>query len=753
VSENFENELRDIASALETAAKQAGLSPEITGVAASVTPDEPIRSSAEDRLNRSDFAAELARAILQFDRTESVVVGIHGRWGTGKTSLLNLIHEKLQQVSPEAPIIFRFNPWGFSDQEQLTMKFFGEMAAFLRLHLSIPSLAAISDSVEAYGEVLSPLARLIFPRATEAVRVGWKWLRKLKPGPPRTAAELKDRINSGLQQSGLKFIIMIDDIDRLNAAEIRQTFQLIKLNANFSNTVYVVAFDKRPVEKALKQVSPGPPREYLEKIIQVSFSLPPIAETTLTEIIFTTFNEIMTSLGIQNVNMQRFGNMFHSGFRASFKTIRDANRYFNLFRFVLNLIRRDTNFIDLAAIEALALFYPNLYQAIEANGELFAGGWGGLNERREKEGERRKYDKIFSHLRGPRRDAAISLCTFLFPKLEWIYGPSNTIYGSESEKQWQKRKRVAASKYFPYYFQLAVPTTEVSQSELDRAIEETKSVGAFVEVLHRFKNSQRFSAFIDRLREHLGSLERTQLLVILESIFVFGDEIETESAVLFGVISEYIRFGMWLLLDVLDVLGADRFKLLCDAMRGRPAVFTISDVTVMFDRVISGANDSARLRSRFPELNSDIVAEMKKISVDAIELAVRENRLQTAPRLGAVLYRWREWGDAKRVSDWVASTFLRSPEGAVSFAMAFAYTITSASVTDKVAKSRISVQVKDMGQLADLNVIAKLLEDAPDDKLTDKQREAKARFLSTKAKLDLGENPDDRFPFDDDTVE
>jgi predicted KAP-like P-loop ATPase len=753
VSENFENELRDIASALETAAKQAGLSPEITGVAASVTPDEPIRSSAEDRLNRSDFAAELARAILQFDRTESVVVGIHGRWGTGKTSLLNLIHEKLQQVSPEAPIIFRFNPWGFSDQEQLTMKFFGEMAAFLRLHLSIPSLVAISDSVEAYGEMLSPLARLIFPRATEAVRVGWKWLRKLKPGPPRTSTELKDRINSGLRQSGLKFIIMIDDIDRLNAAEIRQTFQLIKLNANFSNTVYVIAFDKRPVEKALKQVSPGPAKEYLEKIIQISFSLPPIAETTLTEIILTTFNEIITSLGIQNVNMQRFGNMFHSGFRASFKTIRDANRYFNLFRFVLNLMRRDTNFIDLAAIEALAVFYPNLYQAIEANDELFAGAWGGLNERREKETERKKYDKIFSYLRSPRRDAAISLCTFLFPKLEWIYGPSNTIYGSESEKQWQKQKRVAASKYFPYYFQLAVPPTEVSQSELDRAIEETKSVTAFVEVLRRFKDSQRFSPFIDRLREHLGSLEPAQLLVILESIFVFGDELETESAVLFGVISEYIRFGMWLLFDILDVLGTNRFNLLCDAMHGRPAVFTISDVTVMFDRVISGAKDSAQLRSRYPELSGEIVAQMKKISLDAIELAVRENRLQTVPRLRAVLYRWREWGDAKRVSDWVASTFLRSPEGAVAFAVAFAYTITSASVTDKVAKSRLTVQVKEMGQLADLDVIAKLLRDASDDKLTDKQREAKARFLSTKAKLDAGENPDDRFPFDDDTVE
>jgi len=238
----------------------------------------------------------------------------------------------------------------------------------------------------------------------------------------------------------------------------------------------------------------------------------------------------------------------------------------------------------------------------------------------------------------------------------------------------------------------------------------------------------------------------------LESIFVFGDEVETESAMLLGVISEYIRFGVWLLFDILDVLGPNRFNSLCDAMRGKPAVFTISDATVMFDRVISGTSDAAQLRSRYPELTSDIVAQMKKLSVDAIEQAVSENRLQAAPRLGAVLYRWREWGDAKRVSDWVVA-FLNSPEGAVSFVMAFAHTITSMSVSDKVARFRITVNVKEMAELADLNVVARLLQEARDDKLTDGQREAKARFLSAKAKLDSGENPDDRFPFDDDTAE
>jgi predicted KAP-like P-loop ATPase len=752
LSDELKDELRDIATALDRSALAAGEETDATRLGRSLTPDEPIRSSKEDRLNRSGFATQLAQAIVDFDRTDSVVVGIHGRWGTGKTSLMNLIEEKLQTISREAPVIFRFNPWGFSDQEQLTMRFFGDLAAFLRLHMSIPPLAGVSETVEEYGELLSPMARLMFPRATEAVRVGWTWFRKLKPTRKKNLAELRVHINSGLRDSGSKLIIMIDDIDRLNAMEIRQVFQLIKLNANFSNTVYVVAFDKVPVEKALREVAPGPPREYLEKIVQISFNLPPIHEATLTEIIVANVNDILTSFGIENLDQQRFGNMFQSGFRKSFRTIRDVNRYFNLFRFALNLMHKDTDFIDLAAVEALAIFYPSVYHSIEANPEMFCGGWRASEERREKEAIRTMYEKVFLKLTEPRRKAAVSLCEFLFPKMERVYGALNSTYGPEWEQTWQKTRRIAASKYFPYYFQLAVPDTDVSQSELDKALGESTSVAAFVEILRRFKASKRFAAFIDRLRDHLGSLRREQLLILLESIFIFGDEVETEGAALFGLISEYIRFGMWFLFDILDLLPSDRFEMLCQVMLGRPAAFTISDVTSMFVRIVSGEGDSASLRSRYPDLNEETVIKMKSIAIDAIDRAAQENRLQSVPRLGGVLFRWREWGDPKQVSAWVLEKFLSTPRGAISFISSFEQTSSSMGMRDRVPKTWTSIPIQAIAEFADLDILAGLLRNARDEELSEKERKTKELFLSAKAKLDSGQSPEGRFPPDDDRV-
>ena len=516
MNDKLKVELENLAGTLERPAEVARSGAQWARTSAALTPDDPIRSSADDRLNRSGFAAELARAIIGFDRAESVVVGIHGRWGTGKSSLLNMLDEQLQAVSPEAPVIFRFNPWGFSDKNQLSDRFFAELSAFLKLHMSIPSLSGMSETVEEYGQLLSPMARLIFPRAAEAVRFGWKWFRKYRPARQRSLAELKVQINLGLSDSGSKLIILIDDIDRLNNEEIREVFQLIKLNANFSNTVYVVAFDKNLVQKALRKVAPGRPQEYLEKIVQIPFDLPVIAESTLTEIIIANFNQILASVKLQKASTQRFGNMFHSGFRESFRTIRDVNRYFNLFKFAFNLMRHDTDFVDLAAVEAVALFYPVVYQAIADNPGMFVGGWGALDQRPEdREQFRAPYDGIFSKVAKTKHESVISLGRFLFPKLEHIYGRLNARYGPEWEASWQQDKRIASSKYFAYYFQLAVPETEVSQSEFNTTLNEATSVEAFVGALRRFKTSKRFGPFIDLLRDHVRSLPQEKLLVIL----------------------------------------------------------------------------------------------------------------------------------------------------------------------------------------------------------------------------------------------
>ncbi len=57
--------------------------------------DQPILSSNEDRFGRKQFAHRIADVIATRDSNSGLVVGIHGPWGKGKTSVLNMIAERL----------------------------------------------------------------------------------------------------------------------------------------------------------------------------------------------------------------------------------------------------------------------------------------------------------------------------------------------------------------------------------------------------------------------------------------------------------------------------------------------------------------------------------------------------------------------------------------------------------------------------------------------------------------------------------
>lgn len=60
-----------------------------------VPADNPITSKSSDRLGRANVAAILADEIRSLDASQGVVAGILGPWGSGKTSLVNLVCEQL----------------------------------------------------------------------------------------------------------------------------------------------------------------------------------------------------------------------------------------------------------------------------------------------------------------------------------------------------------------------------------------------------------------------------------------------------------------------------------------------------------------------------------------------------------------------------------------------------------------------------------------------------------------------------------
>ena len=97
-----------------------------------ISADLPIKKLSEDKLNRAAFAQSLAKTISQYSLTSSFTIDLYGDWGSGKTSLVNMILESLADINNDI-VILQFNPWLCSDSKQLITQFFKQMATAIKL--------------------------------------------------------------------------------------------------------------------------------------------------------------------------------------------------------------------------------------------------------------------------------------------------------------------------------------------------------------------------------------------------------------------------------------------------------------------------------------------------------------------------------------------------------------------------------------------------------------------------------------------
>jgi len=121
--------------------------------------DKPIESFEDDTLGRSGFARQLANAILQFELTENFAIGLYGEWGCGKTSILNLALKHIEEKSKDIqknkkPIVLKFNPWNFTDCNQLINQFFVALSNKLKIDNASEKHKAVGNAIVKYSSAL-----------------------------------------------------------------------------------------------------------------------------------------------------------------------------------------------------------------------------------------------------------------------------------------------------------------------------------------------------------------------------------------------------------------------------------------------------------------------------------------------------------------------------------------------------------------------------------------------------------------------
>lgn len=328
--------------------------------------DKPLERLDSDEFGRGRLAEMMANSISDVCASDHncVVYGIYGKWGEGKTTLMNFVEEKLLAKGKNDNVyLAHFNPWILNNERALIKDFFAAIAQ--------NRSEALKKLIRKYSNFVSFASRTIINAALPGVGVGLATfidsVRNAMIGLDDSVAEQKNKVSEALAESGKHCVVFIDDIDRLDKDELHTIFRLLRQVADFKNTVYVVAMDVGIVAKSIGDFF-GEGRiedgwRYVEKIIQVPVVLPTIPDKLLKRSLNF---ELTRVLSHYDVSLDRVEEI--TGIVAPMlKTKRDILRYVNQLQFALPTIHNDVCIEDLCALESIKVRNPISYDKVREN--------------------------------------------------------------------------------------------------------------------------------------------------------------------------------------------------------------------------------------------------------------------------------------------------------------------------------------------------------------------------------------------------
>lgn len=278
-----------------------------------------------DLLNNEAVAKTIIE-LIQGRPGYAITIGVHGDWGAGKSSVLEMIEAGLE--ASETTLCLKFNGWRFQGFEDAKIALIEgivsgllekrpalrKAGAFVKdlfkridwlkvakkagglalmAYTGIPSPELIDTAVKALKRLAGDPKAVATPENFEAAISGVEAL--LKPessehkSVPDEIAAFRKAFDKLLEDAGIQqLVVLIDDLDRCLPDTAIETLEAVRLFVFTSRTAFVVAADEAMIEYAVRKHFPDLPdstgprdyaRNYLEKLIQVPFRIPALGVT------------------------------------------------------------------------------------------------------------------------------------------------------------------------------------------------------------------------------------------------------------------------------------------------------------------------------------------------------------------------------------------------------------------------------------------------------------------------------------------
>ncbi len=460
--------------------------------------DTPILSAEENKLNgRDDYAKNIAEAINSLKNDQSFVIALYSKWGYGKTSVINMIKQLLKESEASRKIsCIDLAPWNFVDSKEVARYLFYELAEDCNNHKIKRFLRKKKEYIKPTIKSLSEIMQLFRPSFGSALKTSNEFVSAIGI---KSYQKIKSDLEKDIQKTDKKIVVFIDDIDRLDAEGILNTFKLIKSVANIKGVVFFLAFDYEVVAEMLDKlhiIEKG--KDFIDKIVQIPLELPYIDRTELDDLLICGLNEILSrnKVEIPSGSSQNasFG-LLYEDIKKYIDTPRAIVRFLNVMEFVVPMVKDEVNIFDMICLEMIKAIKPELYKIIRENKAILTD-YSGMETVSFSTGSREEKKKTISNI-FQNNEEYIRIASYLFPIIKSEY--YNRSDFRDNSQNSRTMKKICSAAYFDRYFSYTISKRDVADSVFTSIMKKPKIIQR--DIAKILQSSNQIDRFLEKISD------------------------------------------------------------------------------------------------------------------------------------------------------------------------------------------------------------------------------------------------------------
>ncbi len=684
--------------------------------------DSPIERREEDLYGVASFSEALAKSILNIKDPIGTTIALNGAWGSGKSSTVNLIRAELSEAKDSHLIVTEFKCWWYRGEEALALAFLQQLNSVLGEQFGDKTrklVRKLGRGILQAGPVIGPAIALT-PVGWLSGLVGGLFdvAKRLFPDEEPLETVFRE-LSKVLEAENRRFLVIIDDMDRLSSEEALAIFRLIKSVGRLPNVMYLVVFDRQLAEQAINEKYPSEGPHFLEKIIQAGFELPMPVSTDLNNAVLASIDEICGTPSEDQI--VRFMNVFYDVVAPYITSPRHVSRFQNAISVTWPAIAGEVNLADFVALEILRLYEPTLFSAIKGNKSLVCGTKTENNNNNDD-----RFSIFLNGIEEGRQDVAKTALQRLFPRLESIG------YGGEWISEWSSERRVCVEAHFDTYFRLNLSDEVLSGKAIDELIEKAGDSDYIKKVFMDAANARRRTGqsmvpvYFDELTTHGKRVDKDKVRPLLSALFEIHDAIDLKidaDSGFMAMANTTLRYH-WLIRK----LTRNKFSIEERTDMYLKATEAAS-LGWLINFVSSARGDYQVREDRQPTAEEDclvsenVLPELTKRALNAIRTSSADGSLLVHKDLLYILYRWIDFmgGDPTEARAWTDSLLddrkallilVKVMTGA-SWSMGMG---GFGSLGDRVSKRTVRAQISDDSPVIDARKFRAAIEKIANDK-------------------------------------